>query len=106
MSLLSSLLQKLQALSSNKSQCTNALNALMEGRVACSIPGFDPSMIKNTTSTATADGINKKKKNEGGIGGMGDDPLELAMGFSGDSAMATAATTTTTADPLEDPLGP
>ena len=38
---------------------------------------------------------------------MGDDPLELAMGFSGDSAMATAATTTTTtADPLEDPLGP
>eukprot|EP00984_Skeletonema_dohrnii_P038837 scaffold42546_cov183-Skeletonema_dohrnii-CCMP3373.AAC.1 len=107
MSLLSSLLQKLQALSSNKSQCTNALNALMEGRVACSIPGFDPSMIKNTaTAAAAADGTSKKKKNEGGIGGMGDDPLELAMGFSGDSAMATAATTTTTADPLEDPLGP
>ena len=71
----------------------------MEGRVACSIPGFDPSMVTNTNTTATTDGTNKNKNNEGDFG-MGDVNLTLAVAFSGDSAMAGTAAS------LEDPLGP
>ena len=60
----------------------------MEGRVAFSIPGLDPSMLGNNNTT-TADGSKNKSKGDN-TDGLGDISLTLAAAFSGDSTMAAA----------------